>query len=179
MLSNQYSLKEIFTEKQILDRVKKIAFDISNKYFDDPPIFISILKGSFIFAADLIRATNLDSEIDFIEVASYSGTSSKGSITLKKDISINIKNRNIIIVEDIIDTGITIKFLKEKLEKLEPKSIAIVTLLMKTQVQNLDFKIDWVGFEIAPEFVVGYGLDFNQKFRNLRGIYILGGNESE
>ena len=121
----------------------------------------------------------IDCEIDFIQVSSYSGTSSNQKINLIKDISLNVKNRNIVIIEDIIDTGITIKFLKEWLNKLEPKSIAIVTLLMKPQIANIDFKIDWVGFEIAPEFVVGYGLDFDQKLRNLRGIYILGGNESE
>ena len=97
----------------------------------------------------------------------------------KSMISININERDVIIIEDIIDTGLTINFIKEKLLELNPRSISIATLLMKTEIANIDFEIDWVGFEIAPEFVVGYGLDFNQKFRNLRGLYILGGNESE
>ena len=179
MPNNKENLKEYISEEQILSRIKEIAVEVSKKYLNDPPIFICVLKGSFIFVADLIREIEIDCEIDFIQVSSYSGTSSNQKINLIKDISLNIKNRNIVIIEDIIDTGITIKFLKEWLNKLEPKSTAIITLLMKTQIANIDFKIDWVGFEIAPEFVVGYGLDFDQKLRNLRGIYILGGNESE
>ena len=179
MPNNKENLKEYISEEQILSRIKEIAVEVSKKYLSDPPIFICVLKGSFIFVADLIREIEIDCEIDFIQVSSYSGTSSNQKIDLIKDISLNIKNRNIVIIEDIIDTGITIKFLKEWLNKLEPKSTAIITLLMKPQIANIDFKIDWVGFEIAPEFVVGYGLDFDQKLRNLRGIYILGGNESE
>ncbi len=179
MINNKENLKECISEDQILSRIKEIAVEISKKYLNDPPIFICVLKGSFIFFADLIREIEIDCEIDFIQVSSYSGIRSNQEIDLMKDISLNIKNRNIVIIEDIIDTGITIKFLKEWINKLDPKSIAIATLLMKPKIANLDFKIDWVGFEIAPEFVVGYGLDFNQKLRNLRGIYILGGNESE
>ena len=179
MYSNKENLKEIISEEKILSRVKEIAYDISNKFLDEPPIFISILKGSVIFVADLIREMNIDCEIDFIQVSSYSGSSSKESIDFIKDISININERDVIIIEDIIDTGLTINFIKEKLLELNPRSISIATLLMKPEIANIDFEIDWVGFEIAPEFVVGYGLDFNQKFRNLRGIYILGGNESE
>ena len=179
MYSNKENLKEIISEEKILSRVKEIAYDISNKFSDEPPIFIGILKGSVIFVADLIREMNIDCEIDFIQVSSYSGSSSKELIDFIKDISININERDVIIVEDIIDTGLTINFIKEKLLELNPRSVSIATLLMKPEIANIDFEIDWVGFEIAPEFVVGYGLDFNQKFRNLRGIYILGGNESE
>jgi len=179
MSNNKENLKELISEEKILSRLKEIAYDISNKYLEEPPIFISILKGSFIFLADLVREMNIDCEIDFIQVSSYSGTSSKESITFIKDISINIKERDVIIVEDIIDTGLTINFIKDKLLKLNPRSISIATLLMKPDIANIDFEIDWVGFEIAPEFVVGYGLDFNQKLRNLRSIQILGGNESE
>ena len=179
MHKNKENLKECISEEQILSRIKDIAFEISKKYENNTPILICVLKGSFIFAADLIREIEIDCEIDFIQISSYSGKSSSQEIKLKKDISVNIKNRDIIIIEDIIDTGITINFLKKWIGKLEPKSTAIATLLMKPQLENIDFKIDWVGFEIAPEFVVGYGLDFDQKLRNLRGIYILGGNESE
>ena len=179
MYSIKENLKEIISEEKILSRVKEIAYDISNKFSEEPPIFISILKGSVIFVADLIREMNIDCEIDFIQVSSYSGASSKESIDFIKDISININERDVIIVEDIIDTGLTINFIKEKLLELNPRSVSIATLLMKPEIANIDFEIDWVGFEIAPEFVVGYGLDFNQKFRNLRGLYILGGNESE
>ena len=179
MVINIDSLKEIISEKQIINRIKRIAHEISKKYSGESPIFIGVLKGSFIFIADLIREMDIDCEIDFIQVSSYFGTSSKGSITFKKDISINIKDRHVVIVEDIIDSGLTIKLLREQMLELEPKSLAITTLLLKPEIANIDFKIDWVGFEIAPQFVVGYGLDFNQKFRNLRGIYCLGGNESE
>ena len=171
--------KEYITEDKVLKRVNQIALDISKKYFGKTPIFIAVLNGSFIFAADLIRAININCEIDFIKISSYSGTRSKGEARLDKDISVDIKNRDVIVVEDIIDSGVTIKYLKEYLLKKHPKSVTIATLLMKPEIAKLDFKIDWVGFEISPEFVVGYGLDFNQKFRNLKGIYYLGENESD
>ena len=179
MVNNKENLKECISEQEILFRIKEIAAQISKKYKNNPPIFICVLKGSFIFVADLIREMDIDCEIDFVQVSSYSGTKSNQVVSLKKDLSVDIRNRNVIIVEDIIDTGITINFLKKWIEKLGPKSISIATLLIKRKIANLNFKIDWVGFEIAPEFVVGYGLDFDQKLRNLRAIYVLGGNESE
>ena len=176
---NKEKLTELISENQIQDKVKEIAADISQKYSGEAPILIGILNGSFIFCADLIRELDIDCEIDFIKVSSYMGTESAGTVKLRKDISADITNRHVIIVEDIIDSGITIKFIKDRMLEAGPKSVAIVTLLMKPDIAKLDFKIDWVGFEIPPEFVVGYGLDYDQLYRNLKAIYCLESLKSE
>ncbi len=176
---NKEKLTELISENQIQDKVKEIAADISQKYSGEAPILIGILNGSFIFCADLIRELDIDCEIDFIKVSSYMGTESVGTVKLRKDISADITNRHVIIVEDIIDSGITIKFIKDRMLEAGPKSVAIVTLLMKPDIAKLDFKIDWVGFEIPPEFVVGYGLDYDQLYRNLKAIYCLESLKSE
>jgi len=168
-------LIELISKEEIDSRVIEIASQISEKYKAEPVIFIVVLNGSFIFASDLIRSTEIDCEVDFIKVASYNGKQSTGKIKFEKDLSSDISGKNVIIIEDIIDSGITINFLKEVIEKKNPKSLKIVTLLLKPEVAKLNFELDWVGFEISPEFVVGYGLDYNQKLRNLNAVYRLGG----
>ena len=175
MLVDREKLIQIISEKSIMELVHQIADDISNQYKSEVPILIGILNGSFIFASDLVRAMKIDCEIDFIKVSSYSGTKSKGTVHLKKDISADITDRHVIIVEDIIDSGLTIRFIRERLLDAQPKSVSIVTLLMKPELSEIDFDVNWVGFEIPPHYVVGYGLDYDQKFRNLRGIFRLGG----
>ena len=172
-------LKQIISEKAIKERVEQIAKEISSTFEGEVPILVSVLNGSFIFASDLLRALKVDCEIDFIKVSTYSGNKSKGAIDFQKDISAEISNRHVIIVEDIIDSGLTVKFIRDRFINFDPKSITIATLLMKPEVAKIDFEVNWVGFEIPPDYVVGYGLDYNQKFRNLRGIYILGGNNYE
>ena len=179
MVVDREKLIQIISEKSIMERVHQIADDISNQYKSEVPILIGILNGSFIFASDLVRAMKIDCEIDFIKVSSYSGTKSKGTVHLKKDISADITDRHVIIVEDIIDSGLTIRFIRERLLDAQPKSVSIVTLLMKPELVEIDFDVNWVGFEIPPHYVVGYGLDYDQKFRNLRGIFRLGGNKYE
>ena len=168
-------LIELISKEEIDSRVIEIASQISEKYKAEPVIFIVVLNGSFIFASDLIRSTEIDCEVDFIKVASYNGKQSTGKIKFEKDLSSDISGKNVIILEDIIDSGITINFIKEVIEKKNPKSLKIVTLLLKPEVAKLNFELDWVGFEISPEFVVGYGLDYNQKLRNLNAVYRLGG----
>ena len=175
MMIESKKLIELISKEEIDSRVIEIASQISEKYKAEPVIFIVVLNGSFIFASDLIRSTEIDCEVDFIKVASYNGKQSTGKIKFEKDISSDISGKNVIIVEDIIDSGITINFLKEVIEKKNPKSLKIATLLLKPGVAKLNFEIDWVGFEISPEFVVGYGLDYNQKLRNLNAVYRLGG----
>ena len=172
-------LKQIISEKAIKERVEQIAKEISSTFEGEVPILVSVLNGSFIFASDLLRALKVDCEIDFIKVSTYSGNKSKGAIDFQKDISAEISNRHVIIVEDIIDSGLTVKFIRERFINFDPKSITIATLLMKPDLAKIDFEVNWVGFEIPPDYVVGYGLDYNQKFRNLRGIYSLGGNNYE
>lgn len=166
-----YEISTLISEKEIQSRIKEMADDLSTKFNDEIPILIGVLNGSFIFLSDLMRKMTIDCEMDFIKLSSYAGKESIGTVTLLKDISANITGRHVIIVEDIIDSGLTIKFLRDRLQGALPKSVTIVTLLLKPEVANLDFKVDYVGFEIPPEFVVGYGLDYNQKLRHLPEIY--------
>ena len=168
-----YNLVPIYTQEQIRDRVKELGVEISNKFRDEIPIFIGVLNGSFIFLADLLRELTIDCEIDFIKLSSYDKTLSTGTVHLLKDISADITGRHVIIVEDIIDSGLTISFLKNRLEGATPQSVTTVSLLFKPEVAKLDFSIDFVGFEIPSDYVVGYGLDMNQKLRHLPEIYRL------
>ena len=173
MIFHNYNLTPIIEQDAINRRISEIAVELSEKFKDEVPILIGILNGSFIFMADLIRALDIDCEMDFIKLASYSGDKSTGTVRLRKDISADITGRHVIIVEDIIDSGLTIKFIKDRMSEAGPKSLTIVTLLLKPDMVNLDFPIEIVGFEIAPDFVVGYGLDYDQKLRHLPAIYRL------
>ncbi len=147
---------------------------ISENYAGRCPIIIGILNGSFIFMADLVRKLDIPFEVDFIKLSSYgSGTTSSGTVRLLKDISADITGRDVIVVEDIIDTGLTINFLRHRLEEAGPTSVSFVTLLLKDEVAKLDFPIDYVGFNIPNRFVVGYGLDIDQQMRGLDAIYAL------
>ncbi len=132
-----------------------------------------ILNGSFIFIADLIRTLEINCEVDFLKISSYKGKKSTGDIVMSKSLDLDIENRSIIIVEDIIDSGMSIEFIYNYLNDFKPKDISIVSLLTKKSISKLNFKIDFIGFEISSEFVVGYGLDYNQRFRNLDSIYKL------
>ena len=154
-------------------RIQEIASQISERYDKKNPIFISILNGSFIFIADLVRTLEIDCEIDFLKISSYKGKKSTGEIVMSKRLDLDIENRSVIIVEDIIDSGISIEFIYTYLNNFKPKDISIVSLLAKKSISKLNFKIDFIGFEISSEFVVGYGLDYNQRFRNLDSIYKL------
>ena len=167
------TLAPVITKEEIQNRISEIATELSEKFNDEVPILVGILNGSFIFMADLIRALDIECEMDFIKLASYRGDKSTGTVRLRKDISAEITGRHVIIIEDIIDSGLTIKFIKDRMNDANPKSLTIVTLLLKPDVVTLDFPIDIVGFEIAPEFVVGYGLDYDQKMRHLPAIYRL------
>ena len=166
-------LEKLLSQKEIKDCVEAMGEKISAQYSNSNPIFIGVLNGSFIFMADLLRSVTIDCEVDFIKVRSYSGKKSSGKIKLLKDISCDIKGRDVIIVEDIIDTGLSIKFLYERIIGAHPKSVAVATLLHKPGKVKLDFSIDFIGFEIPHKFVVGYGLDFNQKMRHLDEIYYI------
>ena len=170
---NNKNLIKIIDENAIQDRVKEIATELSNSFVKKKPIFIGVLNGSFIFVSDLVRNLSIDCEIDFIKVSSYKGQKSMGTVKLLKDISADITNRHVVIVEDIIDSGLTIEFLVKRLNGASPKSISIVTLLLKPDIAKLSIPIDIIGFEIAPDYVVGYGLDYDQNFRHLPEVYRL------
>ena len=166
-------LSMYLSKDDINNRLKEMANQLSEKYCDECPVIIGILNGSFVFMADLIRKIDFECEIDFMKVNSYVGKETSGEIQLEKDININIEDRRVIIVEDIIDSGLTMDYLHKHISAYNPKDITIVTLLSKNNNYTLNFNIDIVGFEITSEFVVGYGLDLDQRFRQLDSLYTL------
>lgn len=162
------------SEEQIKSRVHELAARINEEYQGKTPIFIGILNGSFIFFADLIREITVDCEVDFLKLSSYGDAKiSSGQVRLLKDLNCQVNGRDIIVVEDVVDSGLSIDFMKKMVMKENPSSFRVATLLLKKSVAKVDFPIDYVGFEIPPEFVIGYGLDYAQKVRNLKGIYRL------
>lgn len=171
---NGERFKQYLSEDQIQKRVKELATQINKDYAGKTPIFIGILNGSFIFISDLIREITVDCEVDFFKLSSYGDAKiSSGQVTMLKELNCEVTNRDIVVVEDIVDSGLSIDFIKKLIMRENPSSFRVVTLLLKKTVAKIDFPIDYVGFEIPPEFVVGYGLDYAQKVRNLRAIYRL------
>lgn len=161
-------MKVLISKRKIASRVKALAKQIRADYNDRNPVFIGILKGSFIFMADLIREYGKECELDFMAVASYgSHQTGSGVVRLIKDININIKNREVLIVEDIIDTGLTSNYIKQYLKLRNPKSIEFVTLLNKQEARNTEMDVKYIGISIPNKFVVGYGLDCAEQFRQL------------
>tara|TARA_B100000073_G_scaffold228781_1_gene190852 strand:- start:89 stop:610 length:522 start_codon:yes stop_codon:yes gene_type:complete len=166
-------MKIKISSKKIKDRIDQIGRELSKEYKGEIPIFIGVLNGSFMFLSDLIRALSIECEISFLQLKSYDGKKSTGRIDIIKDFNVNLENRHVIIIEDIIDTGNTLKFLLNKIEEIPVTSIKVVSLLVKNIKRPFEFTIDHIGFEISQEFVVGYGLDYNERFRHLESIYVL------
>jgi len=166
-------------QEQIDERVAELGEELSEKYEGKNPIFIGVLNGAYIFLSDLMRNVEISCEVDFLKLSSYGDEKvSSGEVTDLKDIDADIEGRNVILVEDIVDTGLSMKYLINKLEKKNPASIATVTLLHKTEATHHDVQLDYVGFKIPTLFVLGYGLDYAQEGRNLAQIYILDGDEA-
>jgi len=164
----------LLSEEQIQNRIKELAIQISNEYAKTIPVFIGVLNGSFLFMSDLIRYLNINCEIDFFKLSSYGDAKiSTGNVTLLKELNCEVNDRDIIIVEDIVDTGLSIKYIEELFEEKRPSSMKVISLLVKPGSLKYDVKIDYIGFKIPDKFVIGYGLDYAQKYRNLRGIYVL------
>jgi len=163
--------KLLYSAKDIENKVSQIAKSISNDFKNSTPILIGVLNGSFIFLADLVRKVEIETEIEFVRLKSYSGSKSTNNVKLVYELRKDLKNRDVLIVEDIIDTGNTLTFLYDKIQKMNPKTISVVTFLLKPKSNNFNKKIKYVGFEIPPDFVVGYGMDYNEKFRNLDSLY--------
>lgn len=164
----------LLTETEIQKRNAELGKKLSKDYKSKMPIFIGVLNGSFIFLADLIKNVNIKCEIDFFKLSSYGDEKiSSGHVKLLKELNADITDRHVIIVEDIVDSGLSMKFIKEMMSKSNPASLSIVSLLVKPGSLKYDIKIDYIGFEIEDKFVIGYGLDYAQKYRNLRSIYVL------
>ncbi len=171
---NNEKFRVFIPEAEIQKRVQELASEINRDYDGKTPILIGVLNGSFIFFSDLIRQINIDCEIDFFKLSSYGDAKiSSGNVKLLKDLNCQVTDRDIIIVEDIIDSGLSMDFIKKLIAKQNPRSFAVVTLLYKSDCVKIDFKVDYIGFKIPNHFVIGYGLDYAQKARNLRSIYIL------
>lgn len=164
----------LYSEEQLRQRVKELGAQITADYAGKEPVLASVLRGSYIFMADLTRAIDLPVTVDFMAVSSYgAGTKSSGQVEIKKDLSDSIEGRDLIIVEDILDSGNTLFYLMEILKARKPDSIRICTLMDKPDRRTQPIVADYVGFTIPDAFVVGYGLDYDEKYRNLPYVGIL------
>jgi len=167
-MPTQLKLAELISEEQLQAKVKEIGKNLSNKYQDEDLVAICILKGSFMFYADLIREIDTDLESEFFGVSSYQNSSrSSGEVRLTLDLNHPLEGKHVLLVEDIVDTGLTMNYLQKTLQARKPKSLTIATLLMKPSCLKVECQVDYVGFEIPDEFVVGYGLDYQGYFRNI------------
>ena len=165
------TFKTFIPEKKILESVKAVADRINEDMKDKNPLFLAVLNGSFIFAADLMRMITIPCQISFVKLASYQGTVSTGKITEVIGINEDLAGRNVIIVEDIVDTGLTMMRMLETIGTRHPESIHICTLLVKPEKLQVDLNIEYAAMEIPNDFIVGYGLDYDQEGRGLRDIY--------
>ena len=169
-------IKEVLlTQEQIQEKVKELAGILSEEYAGKDPVFVGVLKGVVMFFADMVRAIDTPCQIDFMWISSYSGTNSTGNMVVKRDLSVDIKGRHVVILEDIFDTGNSLDYTYKHLMSKEPASLEVCTLLDKPERRNpaVTLKADYVGFEVPNAFVVGYGLDFNEHYRNLPYVGIL------
>lgn len=168
------ALPALITADQIRERTAELAREILDTYGDDPLMLVGVLKGSLFFLADLSRMLGDHVQVDFVQVSSYGNeTQSSGVAQIRKDLDMNIEGRHVLIVEDIVDTGLTLAHLKALLATRNPASLRVVSLLSKPEARKHDELIDFIGFEIPNRFVVGYGLDYAERYRNLPYIAVL------
>ncbi|NCG20476.1 MAG: hypoxanthine phosphoribosyltransferase [Rhodobacterales bacterium] len=166
------SHETLISAEQISERVVELGAQIRADHGDEEITLIGVLKGSILFMADLARAIPGDVQLEFLGVSSYMGTKSTGQVRITHDLSADITGRNIVLVEDIVDTGLTLKFLIRTLNQRNPKSLRVVTLLDKPAHRSNQVQVDYVGFKIPDAFVIGYGLDLDQRYRNLPSIEV-------
>lgn len=167
------AFKPLISEADVQARVRALGSDLTGRLAGKNPLFISILSGAFVFAADLIRAFDAECEIGFVKLASYSGTRSTGDVQTVMGLSKNLSGRHLVVVEDIVDTGRTLHFFLEHLASQGPASITTVAFLRKPEAAEFQVPVELVGFDIEDKFVVGYGLDYDDLGRNLPAIYVL------
>ena len=168
--------KILLSEERIQARIDALGQQIADDYrgADSPPILIGVLNGAFMFAADLMRAIPIDTEIDFYKLSSYGAEKvSSGNVTEQKVASADLTGRHVIVVEDIVDTGLSMRYVLDRIQELGPASLRAATLLQKPDAATVQVDVDYVGFEIENLFVIGYGLDYGQLGRNLRAIYVI------
>lgn len=164
----------LLTEQQLRDRITELGKQLAEDYQDKEPIFIGILKGVIVFFADMVRATQIPCQFDFIVASSYgAGTSTSGTVKILKDVTCDIKGRHVVILEDILDTGLTLEYVCRHLKEMQPASLKICTLLDKPERRKVNVFADYIGYTIPNEFVVGFGLDYDERYRNLPYVGIL------
>ena len=162
----------LLTEQHIQERIKQLGEQITEDYKDSVPLLVGVLKGAFIYMADLARSISLPVEFDFMAVSSYgNATKTSGVVRIVKDLDIDLSGRDVIVVEDIIDSGLTLNYLRKNLESRGPASLEICALLLRSGRQASELGLKYVGFEIPPDFVVGYGLDVAERYRNLPDLW--------
>ena len=171
---NQDIARGLISEEELQKRIAELGQQVAADYADKEPIFVGVLKGVVNFFTDMVRATPIRCQYEFMAVSSYgSGTTTSGTVKLLKDVSCDIKGRHVVILEDILDTGLTLEFVREHLLAMEPASLKICTLLDKPERRKVDVYADYIGFTIPNEFVVGFGLDYQEFYRNLPFIGVL------
>ena len=164
----------LISEEELQKRIAELGQQLAADYADKEPIFVGVLKGVVNFFTDMVRATPIRCQYEFMAVSSYgSGTSTSGTVKLLKDVTCDIKGRHVVILEDILDSGLTLKFVTEHLRAMKPASLKICTLLDKPERRKVDVYADYIGFTIPNEFVVGFGLDYNEYYRNLPFVGVL------
>lgn len=167
-------LRVLLSEDEIREKVRELGGKITTDYKNSNLMLVTVLKGAVVFLADLMRQIDVPAEIDFMVVSSYgSGVKSSGVVKIVKDLDVPLAGKDILIVEDILDSGLTLSYIKELLESRGPRSIRIATLLDKPSRRKVDLQADYIGFSVPDEFVIGYGLDYDEKYRNLPYIGIL------
>ena len=164
--------KVVISSAELQRRVKELGAAITADYADDPPLLVGVLKGAMIFMSDLCRAIALPVDIDFMAVSSYgSATRTSGVVRIVKDLDADLAGRHVLVVEDIIDSGLTLNYLRRYLQARHPASLEICALLVKEEEQRVDLALRYLGFTIPPDFVVGYGLDVDERYRNLSAVH--------
>jgi hypoxanthine phosphoribosyltransferase len=167
-------LKILYSRDTIATQVKRLAAEISRDFAGEEILMICVLNGSFLFFADLVREITIPLTVDFVRLASYgSETQSSGIVEIRKDVEVALKNKNVIIVEDIIDSGLTIETLYHRLQQREPKSLKVCTLIDKRGRREVEFEATYIGMSMDEGFIIGYGLDLDERYRNLSEIYLV------
>lgn len=161
------------TEEKINNAIETVAEKMNSDLSGKNPLFISVLNGAFMFTSDLMKKLNFDCTLTFLKLASYQGTASTGEVKKLIGLNENIEGRTVVVIEDIIDTGITLDHIMQQLDELKPAELRVATFLLKPDAFHGRFKPDYVGIEVPNDFIVGYGLDYNELGRNLRDIYVL------
>ena len=162
----------VVAEDVLQDRIAELGKEITADYAERPPLLVGVLKGAFMFMGDLSRAIELPVEFDFMAVSSYgSATRTSGVVRIIKDLDVDLTDRDVLVVEDIVDSGLTLAYLRKNLASRNPRSVEVCALLVKEGLQKTELDLKYVGFRIPPAFVIGYGLDIDERYRNLRAIH--------